>query len=197
MAKDSLRAFTGWMAWQGTIGYICKHHSPDAVLYLKATPFDDGSLMWSAGVEWGEVREYVEAASSLSLALMTLWKHVDERHRIFLSPEDFKRSPANYDEHDWLDLPTQDSLHRLIWTTRDVYQTGWKLVIMYQPIEEPQSRVEMVLSTPDDTPDLTVRGNTLLDACRRLFRDAAPHFVLYSQNLTTIALQDEDSHDSL
>lgn len=180
------------MAWQATVGYICKHHSPDAVLFLKVSPFDDGSMMWSAGVEWGEVREYVEAASSLPLALMSLWQHVDERHRIFLTPEEADRSPAGYAEHDWLDVPTQDSLHRLMWTTHNIYQTGWKLVIMYQPIEEVESRVEMVLTSPDDEHHLTVRGNTLLSACRRLFRNAAPHFVLYSQKSNSSIFNDNE-----
>ncbi|RMG75518.1 MAG: hypothetical protein D6711_06385 [Chloroflexi bacterium] len=165
----------GFIAWQMTLGYICNHRSPDAVLKLEAYP-QNGQIMWAGAVSWGRVNEAVRDCETLAVALRDLWLEVERNHIIFGSPEDALRRPINYDDHEWLDVETLDVLQRLIWTIQTTMQTGWMLVLIYQPTEAPAMRVQTRLLANDNQMRAAGQGASLLDALRDLFRNATPLF---------------------
>jgi hypothetical protein len=173
----------GFAAWQATLGYIRKHHSPDALLKLHMVPTEAGAR-WSASVSWGGAGEQVERMPTFAAALQALWREVDNHHEVFLSAAEAFRQPGGYQEHDWLDLPTQDILHRLMWTTRGVFLLDWALVIVYQPIADPLMRVQMRLLAQENTVQVGGRGSTLLDAARDLYRHAAPVYLRHIDDVT-------------
>ncbi len=166
---------TGLQAWQATLGYMRTRHSPDAVLNLRAYSYE-ARVLWSASVSWGHKEERITDLPSLSEALRALWAEVSRNHRIFESLEDAIRSPQNYNDAEWLDLATQESLQRLVWVTQSAFPGDWHLVMMYQPVETPDARVQARLLAQNNRVVVGGRGPSLLDACRTLFRNATPYF---------------------
>lgn len=170
----------GFGAWQLTLGYICANHSPDVMLKLQVYPASDEYVHWSASVSWGQCFEAVKDCASLGKAFRQLWKVVQSNHAIFLSVEDAVRSPTGYDDQQWIDLHTQDVLHRLIWTTQLAFRTDWEIVIVYQPSETPLNRVQVRLIADQNRVSVGSRGASLIDGLRAMFRNAAPAFAASS-----------------
>ncbi|GAB4509956.1 MAG: hypothetical protein OHK0046_05860 [Anaerolineae bacterium] len=175
MPEPTRRPSDAFTAWQATLGYISTHHSPDAVLELQVYPSDTGEVQWGAAVSWGVHLERVRGADSIGRALDRLWAEVVRFHEIFLEPADAVRSPAGYT--DYLDVNTQDILHRLIWTANRAFVQDWSMVIVYQPTEMPEMRVQIRLLAMQRTLQIGGRGPSLIDAARKTFRNAAPAFV--------------------
>jgi hypothetical protein len=163
------------LAWQATLGHISTHYSPDATLKIH-TYSREARVYWSASVIWGGNTEEVRDRASLPAALSDLWTEVNRQHMIFEQLEDAVKSPVNYEDTDWLDMPTQESLQRLIWVTQIAFPGDWLLMTVYQPIESSASRVQMRLVAKNNTVTVGGRGPSILDACRTLFRNATPHF---------------------
>jgi len=170
-----MRPATGLLAWQATVGYISTRHSPDAVLKLQITS-REARVVWSASLSWGRKEETISDQTSLSAALRTLWEEVNRNHRIFDRAEDIIKSPQNYDDTEWLDLATQESLQRLIWVTQSVFPGEWKIVLLYQPVDTPSLRLQARLTAQNGRVVVGGQGASLLDACRALFRNATPLF---------------------
>lgn len=171
----SNRPKTGLAAWEATVGYIASEHSPDALLTLRAYADADDNL-WAALLEWGAYREEVADAESLPTALRDLWVVVNQGHVIFTSSAEAIRKPAGYGEFDWVDADTQDALDRLLWVVRVVFKDDWTLVILYQPTDNPATRVQMRLVARDDAVHISGRGGSVRDAATQLYRNATPYF---------------------
>ncbi|MBC8098467.1 MAG: hypothetical protein H7Y11_03415 [Armatimonadetes bacterium] len=173
------RPATGLLAWQATLGYISSHYSPDATLRLFTTSHN-AQILWSAEVVWGGNSESVKEYPSLAGALRELWREVSTHHALFEDLEAATKAPSNYDDSDWLDLPTQETLQRLVWVTRIAFPGDWLLMAVYQPLEAPEARVQMRLLAKENTVLVGGRGASLLDAIRVLFRNAAPYYAAQS-----------------
>lgn len=170
-----MRPANGLLAWQATVGYISTRHSPDAVLKIQISS-REARVIWSAALSWGRKEEAVNDQPSLPAALRTLWVEVSRNHRIFDRAEDIVKSPQNYDDTEWLDLATQESLQRLIWVTQSVFPGDWKIILLYQPVDTPMLRLQARLTAQNGRVVVGGQGASLLDACRVLFRNATPHF---------------------
>jgi hypothetical protein len=175
------RPATGLLAWQATLGHISTHHSPDAVLKLE-TFSREARVFWSASVSWGSVREAVSEQATMAAALRELWHEVSKNHSLFERLEDATKAPQFYDDTEWLDMPTQESLQRVIWVTQIAFPGQWTLITLYQPIENPQTRVQMRLLAKGDTVAVGGRGASVVDACRALFRNATPYYAAQSKD---------------
>jgi hypothetical protein len=169
------RPSTGLLAWQATVGHISTRISPDAMLKLQVSS-REARVIWSAMLSWGQKQEVVEEQPSLAAALHCLWDEVRRHHTIFERPEDTLKSPSNYTDAEWLDLNTQESLQRLIWVTQSAFPGDWRIVVIYQPIEIPEGRVQARLLARENTIVVGGRGPSLLEACRALFRNATPYY---------------------
>lgn len=169
------RPATGLLAWQATLGYISAHHSPDALLKLQAYS-REARVYWSGSVSWGPHLERLQDQPSLAAVMSGLWAEVSRNHRIFTRAEDAIKSPTQYNDAEWLDIPTQEALQRLVWVTQSAFPGDWRLIIVYQPIDVPDSRLQTRLLAQGSRIAVGARGPTLLDACRTLFRNATPYF---------------------
>lgn len=174
------RPENGLLAWQATIGYISGQYSLDAMLSFQAYPAEDGLVLWAASATWGQNHEEVLGRNSLPAVLRDLWKEVDHNHVIFEQREAILKRPANYADNEWLDKDTQHILERLILISQTVYGMDWRLVMLYQPIEKPEMRVHARLLAEEKGLQAGGQGATLVDACRDLYRNAAPDFVAHS-----------------
>lgn len=183
MTDDTLRTpppmkrpETGFLAWQATIGYISVEHSPDALLALDAYPMDSGDVGWKAAASWGRFSEEVQDMPSLAEALRTLWRVVDRHHTIFKSVEAAARRPVNYGDEEWLDVDSSDILNKLIQLTYRAFGSDWRIVIVYQPVENPGTRVQARIIARNEVANSGGRGATLREACQLLYRNAANEF---------------------
>ncbi|MEO0560783.1 MAG: hypothetical protein AAF125_01620 [Chloroflexota bacterium] len=172
----SERPKTGLEAWEATVGYIAAQHSPDVLLTLKAVPAEEEQSAWSATLDWAEHHEDVEDQPTLLAALRELWAKVDKAHVIFESDVDALRKPSGYSEFDYLDADTKDALDRLSWVTQVVFKENWTMVIIYQPSDDPQTRVQMRLVARAGDVHIGGRGPSIEDAARKLYRNATPYF---------------------
>jgi hypothetical protein len=167
------RPLNGLLAWQATIGYISLQYSPDALLKLQVYPLPEGAR-WSASASWGQQEEQVRDLLSLPAALRDLWQEVDQHHHIFQSEEDAVRGPVDYEEHQWVDPRTHETLTRLIRVTQAVFPNDWQLIVAYQPIETSSTRVQARLLARNSKLQVGGRGPTVRDACHDLYTNAAP-----------------------
>jgi len=170
------RPETGFMAWQATIGYISSEHSPDALLTLTAYPLENGGVGWKAAASWATFTEESPDISSLPDALRTLWREVDRHHTIFRSLEAGLKRPVSYKDDQWLDVETKKSLDSLIQVIQKAFGGDWRLVLVYQPVANPNARVQARLIARHDTVNSGGRGATLREACQLLYRNAATEF---------------------
>jgi hypothetical protein len=177
-----LRPTTGLAAWQATLGYISSRYSPDAILKFHAAS-RAGSVNWAATVSWGGKEESVSKQPSLAAALRLLWVEVSGSHRIFERVEDAVKSPEHFDDYSCLDLPTEESLQRLLWVTQSAFPDQWQLVVMYQPVDTANLRMQARLIIAGNQIIVGAQGPTLLDVCRTLFRNATPHYASQSPPL--------------
>jgi hypothetical protein len=173
------RPATGLLAWQATMGHISTHFAPDAVLKLQ-TYSREARVYWSASVSWGGRSEQVGEQPSMAAALRELWKEVSQQYKLFERLEDVAKAPFGYEDTEWLDMPTQESLQRLIWVTQIAFPGDWLLITLYQPVENPSTRVQMRLLAKGEAVMVGGRGASVLDACRALFRNATPYYAAQS-----------------
>ena len=169
------RPRTGLAAWESTIGYIAHEHSHAVLLTVKARPKGDSSE-WSAMLEWGPHREWVDGQPSFPASLRELWPVVERAHVIFKKTADAVRKPSGYTEFDWLDADTKGALERLAGVTQVVFREAWSLIIIYQPTDDPSSRVQIRLLAQDGDVHISGRGPSIEDAANKLYRNATPYF---------------------
>lgn len=169
------RPTTGFQAWQATIGHITHHISPDAELRVQAFS-REARVIWSAEVKWGSKQEIVTDQPSLATALRILWHQVRRQHRIFERVEDAIKSPQDFDDAEWLDMATQESLQRVVWVTQTSFPGDWHLVLVYRAVELPSARIRMRLIAKNNTIAVGSGGSSLLDTCHQLFQNATPYF---------------------
>jgi hypothetical protein len=170
------RPSLGWHAWQATVGYISHEHNPDAVLTVTAYPVEDEAVGWTASLFWGDKSETVHDEESFGAALRSLWFKVEARHKIFRTLEAAVKRPVNYDEGEWLEPATQAALDRVLQAAAAAFAAGWRIAITYQPVDNPDGRVQAGLYSQDGTLQIEGSGPTLRDACQTLFRSAAGYF---------------------
>lgn len=164
----------GWQAWESTIGYMNNYHSPDIVLKLVVCPAGDESVHWSAILSWGERNAAVKEKNTLAAALRELWLSVKRDYTVFEQDEAAIRQPLNYKDDEWFDERTSELLQRLVQVNRSVFGTDWQVLIIYQPVENPDIRVQARLLAQDKMVQVGGNGATVQDACHRLYTNAAP-----------------------
>jgi hypothetical protein len=167
----------GLLAWEATIGYLHAQYKLDAVLTLHIDGLDD-KTGWAAEADWGNNHEAVEPRVSLPQVLGDLWVQVASRHVIFETKEALIKRPANYSENEWVDSETQEVLEHLVRTTAAIFPPGWRITLVYRPVESPALRWRAQLKA--DTLQVAEQNVTLRDACRGLYRRAAPEFAARS-----------------
>ncbi len=172
---DKTRPEYGFSAWQLVLGYINANYSPDAHLKLEASP-QDGRVQWGGMVSWGTAHEDVDGQNSLADVLRLLWGRMEHyRHQFDLSEIEHS-FPVGYGQAEWLDLPTQDILHRLLWLIGTSFaEQDWRLVMVYHPAEKPQYRVKTRLLLPQGA-FIGGGGANCVEALRDCFRNAIPAF---------------------
>lgn len=170
------RPETGLQAWLATIGYLGTEYSPDAMLTLRAVPNGSGAFLWSGAASWGQENITVQECNTLADVLRDLWKAVEREHKIFKTLEAASRRPANYPPDRWVDEETKTTLERLLAVTELVFEQQWMLIIVYQAVENPNLRVQARLLAKDNSVHIGGRGPTIRDACRDLYRNAAPDY---------------------
>lgn len=164
----------GLSAWLATIGYISEEYSPDAMLTMRVQPSNDGALVWSAQVSWGEHQEAVEGLPSLAEALRKLWRTVSQSHHLFKSLDAAVRQPTNYPADKWIDPPTQQTLERLLPLSKTAFADDWLLVIIYQAVDNPEIRARARLLAKNNSVHVGGRGASIQEACRDLYIHIAP-----------------------
>jgi hypothetical protein len=169
------RPANGLLAWQATIGFITSEISPDAALMMRVQPRED-KLGWSASVAWTGLPAQSSEGESLAQVLRELWVKLEQVHTIFTTVEDRVRQPAHYQDHQWLDADTSRALDSLIDLTGAVFHHQWSLLFVYQSVDSPSQRVKARLLAKEDTVQISGQGPTLREACRDLYRHAAPNY---------------------
>jgi hypothetical protein len=167
------RPLTGWLAWQATIGYLHNEYSPDAALTVTAYPISSDMIRWSASATWETTIEAVHNEETLAAVLGKLWAHIEVRHRIFKTLDAAARRPAYYAPEEWLDVASQAALDRLIQAAAAGFESGWRVAITYQAVDNPEMRVQAALIAREETIHVTVGGPSLREACQILYRSAA------------------------
>ena len=167
------RPKNGLMAWESTMGYISSNHSPDAILKLAIYPVDNGEVFWGASASWGSNEEMVEDLPLAAHALRELWLQMAANHVIFKSAEAGIKAPINYNDDEWLDERTASTIDRLIRVALTVYQGDWQIMIVYQPVENPDTRVQARLIANNNAIHIGGRGPSIRDACHALYQNAA------------------------
>ncbi len=164
----------GLQAWLATMGYLAQEYSPDALLTLRATA-QNTQITWTAVVTWGNERHEVINMATLPVALRDLWKRVERGRKIFKTLEAATRSPLFYTDDLWIDPETDTALNGIIRLTKSAFQ-DWLLVIIYRPIENPDSRVQARIIGSANQIFVSGSGGSIHDACRALFNNAAPTY---------------------
>lgn len=171
----------GWMAWEATVGYIAKHHSPDAMLKIEIYP-GEYIIGWAASLSWGTIIEEVRDKTSLADVLSSLWRRIEQNHDLLQTMEAAVRRPANYEDNHWLDEKTYEAFSRLVSTTDTIFQGDWMVVVMYRPIEEAKHRLNTRLLAENNSINRGGHGPTLRDACRDLYHKAIPIYKKHRQD---------------
>ncbi|MBE0690451.1 MAG: hypothetical protein IH587_10070 [Anaerolineae bacterium] len=182
------RPENGLLAWQATIGFISTIYSSDATLTVKIKPAE-GKRMWQASIVFGGRHEDVTDRASLAEALRDLWLKLEANFNVFPSPAEEVRKPANYADDKWLDVDTARTLDALIDLTQTVFDQDWRMMMVYQAVNTPAQRVKMRLSARDNTVAIGGQGPSLREACRSLYRNAAPQYFLSAGRLVDDALE--------
>ncbi|MGB1288940.1 MAG: hypothetical protein ACPG7F_20570 [Aggregatilineales bacterium] len=172
------RPRNGWQAWVATVGYMSLHHSPDAMLKLRAFSSSAKTIGWESALTWGTSYEQVTDCISLEMALQDLWQVAYPRHSIFKDMGILARAPIDYKDDQWIDESIRLTLDRILKVTWSVFDTNWQLVIVYRPVERPEDRVQARLLAEDNMVLVGAKGATLLDALRLLFHRSARIYTL-------------------
>jgi len=172
------RPENGLLAWLATIGYISAEYYQDAMLQMVAYPTPDTEqTVWACRASWGEVAEATRDSASLAEALRELWRKVDKTHTIFKTLDDAAKQPAFYSDDKWIDVETQASFDLLTSASTTAFGADWMLVVMYHPIENPETRVQVKLLVRSRSLEIEGHGPSVREACDRLYRSAAPEFL--------------------
>jgi hypothetical protein len=171
----------GLQAWQATIGYIHTTYSPDAALSFRAYPVEGGVIGWGATASWAQETVSVRDMPSLGIALGELWLEFESRYDILKTIESYARRPTGYEDDQWIEAQTQDILDRLLKVTWYVFAGDWAVAIFYQPIMQPDARVQTLLMAKGGDVGIKGRGGTLEDACRELFINASKEYKAFSK----------------
>jgi len=167
----------GWEAWEATVGHIYKAHSADAALGLHMYPLGE-VVAWSALLSWGQNQVQVADRVGLAVALSDLWTEVDRTHqRLLATYEAVRRRPAGYSDDEWLDPETLDMISRLVGVTATVFQSSWRIILTYRPLEQPEERVKGRLIAYEGQIGRGGQGATLREACRALYHNAIGDYV--------------------
>lgn len=169
------RPSNGLLAWQATVGYITSELSADAALMMRVQP-RDGGLRWFASVGWAGIPTQAVEGDMLAHVLRDLWTALEKVHTVFKNEVDRVRQPAAYKDDQWLDTDTHRALESLLEVTGAVFQEGWSLLFVYQAVETPAHRVKARLIAKGDAVQISGQGPTLREACRDLYRHAAPNY---------------------
>lgn len=179
-----LRPKYGWLAWESTVGYIALQHAPDALLQIEIYPLKE-VISWSASLTWGQNQEAVAERVSFGAVLSDLWREIETNHPLLLqTPEARARRPVQYDEDSWLDDATFAVFSRLVGVTETAFRGDWRIIIMYQPVENPNARVQARLLANQGEVQIGGRGPSLREACRMVFRNAAVSYKAYASRET-------------
>jgi hypothetical protein len=166
----------GWQAWEAIVGYVALRHSPDAVLKIEIYPMS-GIVGWGASFSWGQYTETAQDMISFGTALTQLWHRVEHNYSgMFDAAEISDKHPVNYDDDSWLDEPTFEIFSRLVGVSEVAFRGDWRLMVVYQPVEIPDNRVQARLVATGNTISLGGKGPTLRDAGRSLFMAAAARY---------------------
>jgi hypothetical protein len=172
------RPENGLLAWLENIGYISAEYNADAMLQMVAYPMpESGETGWASRASWGDVAEATRDSASLGEALRELWRKVDNAHTIFKSLDDAAKQPAFYNDDKWIDADTQASFDLLTNASATAFGGDWMIVVMYHPVENPETRVQTRLLAQNKTVDIEGHGPTVHEALDRLYRHAAPEFL--------------------
>ncbi|MCC6612609.1 MAG: hypothetical protein IT320_03965 [Anaerolineae bacterium] len=182
------RPENGLLAWQATVGFISMIYSPDATLTVKVQPEGD-KRVWQASIEFGGRQEQVLARASLAEALRDLWLQLEANFTVFPNPADAVRRPANFADDKWLDADTARTLDALIDLTQTVFAQDWRMMIVYQAVDTPSQRVKMRLFAHNNAVAIGGQGPSLREACRNLYRNAAPQYFLSAGGMVDDALE--------
>lgn len=169
------RPANGLLAWQATVGFINLAHGQDVMLTLRALP-KGSQIVWQGSIAWDQVTAQVDETESLAVCLRDLWPVLERAYAVFPTALDAVRAPVNYADHEWIDGDTLATLERLIEITQLVFHADWSLVIVYQPVDNPAQRVKMRLIARDSSVTVGGQGPSLREACRDLYRNAAPEY---------------------
>jgi len=167
----------GWQAWQAVVGRLAQGDSPDARIRLEAGGRPDGTV-WAVEAIWSGHIERMAEFKTLGAAFLALSDELSAHHWEF---NDALTGLSLYDEDDWLDPETADSLGRLVDTIMAAFGTGWALAFTYQPVEMADQRVQGRLVARAGSVAVAGRGRTLLGAVRDVLRSAAPHFTSHKR----------------
>jgi hypothetical protein len=118
----------------------------------------------------------VHDEDTLAGALRSLWLKVEAHHKLFKTLDAAVRRPVNYDDVEWLDEATQTALDRMFQVVEAASDSGWRLAITYQAVDNPDVRVCVSLYAQDGTPQVDASGPSLRDACQNMYRNAASYF---------------------
>jgi hypothetical protein len=177
----------GLLAWQATIGYITQELSADAVLMLRVQPREQG-VGWYASVGWAGIPTQAIEGDTLPQVLRELWLQLAKVHAVFKTEEERVRQPVLYPENAWLDADTHRALDSLIELTSAVFSGEWSLIFFYQAVDSPSHRVKARLIAKDNTVQISGQGPTLREACRDLYRHAAPNYFASSGRIVDDSL---------
>jgi hypothetical protein len=179
----SLRQPWGWFAWLAVVGYIQEAHSPDVTLVVEMYP-REGVVLWASELAFGSDRVEVRDKFGFGPALNDLWEVVAATYAAFAAPQLPVQPPTGYEDDQWADAATLDSLTRLVGVTSTVFKEDWRLIVYYRPVPVPDDRTQARLIAKRGTVSRAGRGATLRDACRNLFHNAAPDYRRNTERLT-------------
>ena len=182
------RPENGLLAWQATVGFISMVYSPDATLTIKVRP-EANRHVWESSIAFGGRHEDVTGRANLAEALRDLWLELEGKFEVFPSPNEAVRKPANYADDKWIDTDTARTLDALIDLTASVFTDDWRLMIVYQALDTPSQRVKVRLFARDNEVAIGGQGPSLREACRSLYRNAAPQYFLNAGRLVGDALE--------
>lgn len=176
----SRRPRWGWLAWEMTVGYISRQHSPDAALKLEIYPLQH-HVSWAATLSWQDQQETVRDQISLADTLSNLWMRVDQFSGLTFGSDALARIPAKYGEEEWLDQASYTALSMLVNTTDTFFSGDWSIVIVYRPIEVSEKRLTARLIAQEISVNRGASAATLRDVCRTLYLNTLPDFRRYQQ----------------
>lgn len=157
-----------WRAWERTAGYVAFHHKQNVALSLTWT---EGG--WAARFAWADNVEQTEGQPGPGEALVALWTQVEAGYAIFESPLAAGLAPRDYPPDHWFSEAEQTIIERLVRLASERYQPPATLMIGYHPLGSPGARSQARLVGQGQGPIVGGQGDTLLEACRTLYRHAA------------------------